>query len=230
MKTPLSFKRTLESAVVFLALAGLTSCTTPSTTNRTVELFNGRNLDGWAYVLADSGKMDQVWSVEDGILVCRGTPVGALFKGPDVVNFRLVVEYRWAPGTKPGNSGIFSRINGPMKPIPPAIETQLMHGNAGDVLGLQGKKVASGQPRFFEVKAHALAGDITGVKKTKDAEKPDGEWNRVEILAQGPRYQVWMNGELINDVQGVEVVSGPVGVQSEGGVIHFRRISLTPMD
>ena len=97
-------------------------------------------------------------------------------------------------------------------------------------MGLQGKPIAAGQPRFFEVKKHELAGDIAGVKKMLDAEKPPGEWNRVEILAQGPRYQVWINGKLVNDVDGVEVTSGTIGVQSEGGVIQFRRVTLTPLD
>ena len=97
-------------------------------------------------------------------------------------------------------------------------------------MGLQGKPIASGQPRFFEVKGHAVAGDITGVHKMVDAENPPGEWNRVEILAQGSRYQVWINGKLVNDVEGVEATSGPIGVQSEGGVVQFRRASLTPMD
>jgi hypothetical protein len=205
------------------------SCCKPDT-NRTIELFNGKDLSGWTYFLAEPKPMGDVWSVQDGLITCKGTPFGGLYRGPNVTSFRLVVEFRRPPGEKPGNSGIFSRVNGPMKAIPPAVEMQLMHGNAGDVLGLQGRKVASGQPRFFEVKAHALAGDIAGVKKTEDAEKPPGEWNRVEILAQGPRYTVTMNGKVVNEVDGVEMVPGPIGLQSEGSVIQFRRVSLTPMD
>ena len=104
-----------------------------------------------------------------------------------------------------------------------------MNGNAGDVLGLQGMRVASGQPRFFEVKAHEIAGDIAGVKKTADAEKQAGEWNRVEVLAQGDRYTVWMNGQQINEVTGVEIAAGALGLQSEGGEIHFRTVTLAPL-
>jgi len=197
----------------------------------TVELFDGKSLDGWQHVLADSAvKKEDVWSVKDGILTCKGTPVGAIYRGPDVKNFKLVVEYRWAPGEKPGNSGIFSRIHGSIQPLPPCVEVQLQHGNAGDVLGLQGSEVASGQPRFFEVKKHVLAGDVAGVKKLSDAEKPAGEWNRVEITAKDDVYRVVMNGTLINEVPGVGQHAGPVGLQSEGGVIQFRRASLTPMD
>ena len=84
------------------------------------------------------------------------------------------------------------------KALPCAIEVQLKHGSAGDLMGLQGKPIAGGQPRFFEVKGHAVAGDVAGIKKMLDAENPPGQWNRVEILAQGPRYQVWLNGKLVH--------------------------------
>ncbi|MGB1398163.1 MAG: 3-keto-disaccharide hydrolase, partial [Planctomycetota bacterium] len=35
-------------------------------------LFNGRNLDGWDAFLNGSETKDQVWSVKDGILTCKG--------------------------------------------------------------------------------------------------------------------------------------------------------------
>ena len=203
-----------------------TSCSTP-TARRPVELFNGKDLTGWNYLSADPQiPMDQVWRVQDGILTCQGQPVGAIYTGPELTDFMLVVEYRWAPGGKTGNSGIFSRIHGDMKPLPKAVEVQLMHGNAGDVLGLQGRTIAAGQPRFFEIKKHELAGDIAGVKKLSDQEKAAGEWNRIEIVARGPRYTVWLNGTLVNQVDGVEQVAGPVGLQSEDNVIQFRRVTL----
>ena len=212
-------------------LVTVTSCSTPAPHGKEIELFDGKTLSGWSYMLADPQvKMDQVWSVQDGILTCQGTPVGFIYTGPEVTDFRLVVEYRWPPGSKPGNSGIFSRIGRPLKAIPPAVEVQLKYGSAGDVLGLQGRKIAAAQPRFFSVPNHPLAGDIAGVAKTVDAENPPGEWNRVEIRAQGPRYSVRMNGKEVNAAEGVEVVAGPIGLQSEGGVIQFRRATLTILD
>ena len=193
-----------------------------------VDLFGDDSLAGWKAVLTDPGvNMGQVWSLEGGVLTCQGTPIGVLFKGPEVTDFRLSVDYRWAPGTTPGNSGIFSRITEPVTPLPKAVEVQLANGNAGDVLGLQGRKVEADQPRHFEVKGHKLAGDISGVRKLQGAEAPAGEWNHVEIEARGPRYTVTINGQLVNEVNGVEVVRGAIGLQSEGGVIQFRRVFLT---
>jgi hypothetical protein len=222
---------TRAGAVLFLALiVSVTSCTGHRPSNTSIDLFNGKDLKGWNCVFADPAvKMENVWNVKDGILTCQGTPIGAIYRGPKVTNFRLLVEYRWAPGTEPGNSGIFSRIRSPLKPIPQAVEVQLHHGDAGDILGLQGVKLARDQLRFFEVPKHPDAGDIAGVKKVFDQERAPGEWNRVEISAHDDHYTVLMNGKLINEADGAEPFAGPVGLQSEGGIIQFRRVTLTPL-
>jgi hypothetical protein len=222
----------LPAFVGLAALLGLTACSSlkRTTSSAAIELFNGKDLTGWKPVLADAKvQPTDVWSVKDGLIICRGTPVGFLYSEREFTNFRLVVEYRWAPGSEPGNSGIFSRIHRQFSAIPCCAETQLKHGSAGDILTLQGMKLTADQPRYYFVKNHALAGDICGVKKLEDKENPDGQWNRVEILAQGPKYTVWINGRKVNEAEGVDVVAGPVGLQSEGGEIHFRRVTLTPL-
>lgn len=190
----------------------------------------GKNLDTWDFVLADPAvKKEQVWSLRDGMLVCTGTPIGVLYTKKNYTNFRLVVEYRWAPGAKPGNSGIMSRLTPNTGALPRTVEVQLAHGNAGDLMGLQGLPIASGgQPRWFE-RDSKVAGKVTGVKKAAAAEKAPGEWNRVEIEARQDRYVVRINGQLVNEVSGVEVKAGPIGLQSEGGEVHFRNVMLTPL-
>ncbi|HOC51472.1 MAG TPA: DUF1080 domain-containing protein [Verrucomicrobiota bacterium] len=214
-----------------MILWGAVSCSTPAGRPTGLELFNGKDLADWKSVLADPAvPMDQVWSVQDGILTCQGTPLGFLYREPAAGNFRLAVEYRWPPGHTPGNSGIFTRLNAPFSPLPCAVEVQLKYGNAGDVFGLQGKPIARGQPRFFEIRQHPEGGDIAGISKLLEAENPPGEWNRVEILARGERYRVWLNGKLVNDVSGVHRGAGLIGLQSEGGVIQFRRVTLQPLD
>jgi hypothetical protein len=215
-----------------LASVLLSGCSTPKSQSgrTTLELWNGRDFSGWNYLLAEQElPRESVWSARDGLLVCTGTPLGALHTERTFTNFILVVEYRWAPGTTPGNNGILTRINGPARPLPRCLEVQLRHGDAGDILGLQGMNLAADQARYFEVLNHAVAGDVRGVKKQLDAERPPGEWNRVELHARGDTYTVWMNGVQINQARGAEVGGGPIGLQSEGGEIHFRRVALTPL-
>lgn len=207
--------------------AGFCAAAEAESPTRPMALLNGKNLDGWTHVLADSAvPSDKVWSIRDGVLVCTGTPIGVLYTEKTYTNFRLVVEYRWAPGAAPGNSGIMSRITPGTGALPRTVEVQLQHGNAGDVIGLKGFPIAGGQARWFE-KDSPVAGKVTGVKKAEAAERPPGEWNRVELEARGTHYTVRLNGRLVNEVSGVEVKPGPIGLQSEGGEVHFRGVMLT---
>jgi len=198
-------------------------------TAKPIALLNGKNLEGWTHVLADAAvPREKVWSMSEDVLVCTGKPIGVLYTEKNYTNFLLVVEYRWAPGAAPGNSGIMSRITPGTGALPRTVEVQLQHGNAGDVIGLKGFPIAGPQPRWFE-RESPVAGKVTGVKKAAAAEKSPGEWNRVEIEARADRYAVRINGQLVNEVSGVEVKAGPIGLQSEGGEVHFRGVMLTPL-
>jgi hypothetical protein len=213
-------------------LVALTGCQSPkvNASRGVIDLWNGRDLAGWNHILAEPDvPRNAVWSARDGLLICQGKPLGVLLTKHSFTNFKLVVEYRWAPGSEPGNSGILTRINGPAQALPRCLEVQLRHGDAGDILGLHGMNVPAGQLRYFEAMNHPVAGDVRGIKKRVDAELPAGGWNRVELHAQGDTYTVWMNGVLINQAAGVALGSGPIGLQSEGGEIHFRRVALTPL-
>jgi hypothetical protein len=97
-------------------------------------------------------------------------------------------------------------------------------------MGLHGRQIDVAQNRFFSLRGHPVAGDIAGVKQIADHEKALGEWNRVEILAQGDHYQVWLNGTLVNDVRGVEMLASPIGLQCEENTVQFKNVLLTPLD
>ncbi len=59
-----------------------------------------------------------------------------------------------------------------------------------------------------------------------DIEKPAGEWNVVEIVAEGDRIEVSVNGRIVNRVQNVWPNQGPILLQSEGSEIFIRRVDL----
>ncbi len=187
-----------------------------------------RNFSGWGSYLSDHAVgMRDVWSLRDGVLICRGEPMGYLYTKQGYRDFRLRVEYRWA--AKPGNSGILMRINGKPQALPRCLEMQLEHGNAGDLYGFFGMKLSGDQARFKQVQGHAICGDLSGVSKREDAEKPAGEWNTAEVLVEGPSTKAWLNGKLINEATDAEQTTGPIALQSEGGEIHFRNLTITPL-
>jgi hypothetical protein len=200
-----------------------------------IALWNGKDLSNWSFFLVDpQAKLEDVWSVRDGMIVCKGEPLGYLKTKQSFESFRLVVEWRWAPGTvvakeKPPNSGVLLRVNGEPRGIPRAYEAQLRSGDAGDLYGFWGMTLSGDASRARGRKGDPALGDMTGVAKARGAENPPGEWNRYEIVLDGTRLDVSVNGQPVNSAVAAEVLAGPIGLQSEGGEIHFRKVELTPL-
>ena len=69
------------------------------------QLFDGKSLTGWEYYLVEPDvKMADVWSVRDGLLICKGEPMGYLATKKEFTNFRLIVEWRWRPANQPATA------------------------------------------------------------------------------------------------------------------------------
>jgi len=195
-----------------------------------VELFNGKDLAGWKCFVHESAKtMPEVWRVEDGLLITGGEPLGYLYTTAAYQDYRLIVEWRWAPGKTPGNSGVLLRIAGDaISFLPKCYEAQLQSGNAGDIYGFYGLPLEGPADRLKAI-THEVLGSFRGVSRIKGAEKAPGEWNRYEITVRGGTITLLINGEKVNEATGCGVHSGAIGLQSEGGEIHFRKVSLTPL-
>ncbi|MFH1964443.1 MAG: DUF1080 domain-containing protein [Acidobacteriota bacterium] len=194
-----------------------------------IDLFDGATLDGWEVFLADPEvKKEDVWSVQEGLLVTTGEPLGFLHTTESFQDFELVVEWRWAPGTEPGNNGTLMRINGELSPVPRCIEVQMKSGNEGDVYSFHGM-VIEGDPERTTASENDLVGKFVGVKRMEDAWNPPGEWNKYEIRIVGGDITVKLNDKLVNQAANAPLISGPVGVQSEGGIAQFRTIRITPL-
>ena len=191
--------------------------------NREIALFNGRDLSGWEYFLVDENAvMEDVWSVEDGILVCQGEPRGYLCTENDYESFRLVVEWRWPE--EPGNSGVLLRITGEPTMLPNCVEAQLRSGSAGDMYGFNGYRIGGDEERLSEM---SIGWQLAGIERN---ENEPGEWNRYEITADGGTITIMLNGIKVNEATDCDVRSGRIGLQSEGGVVHFRTVTLTPLE
>ena len=50
-----------------------------------------------------------------------------------------------------------------------------------------------------------------------------------EITLDGSDLTVLVNGKEVNRAWDCETTKGPIGLQSEGGEIHFRKVILTPL-
>jgi hypothetical protein len=205
--------RMLTLICVFAAVLGLDSAAAADV----LHPFNGRDLSGWTAVPAAAPDGSPIWTVDGGLIRCAGRPKGYLRTNTAYANFRLRVQWRWAG--KPGNSGVFVRGHGPDAVWPHCYEAQLAHGNAGELRANGGAKL------------HPDSDPKDRVQKRLEAssEKPAGEWNQYEIVCQGPTIDLYVNGVHQNHLENAATASGWIALQSEGGVIEFRDLTLEPL-
>jgi hypothetical protein len=198
---------------------------------KTVDLLADGSLDGWNCFLVDPNvKQEDVWSVKDGVLICKGEPLGYLYTKQKFTNFKLSLQWRWAPGAEPGNSGVLLRITGDaISFLPKCAEAQLKGGSAGDVWGFYGFNLKGDAARMRIVKDHEKLGNFQGVGRITGTEKEPGQWNTYEITFHQGQLTVAINGEKVNEATDCDVVIGHIGLQSEGGEIHFRNIKITEL-
>ncbi len=190
-----------------------------------VALFNGNDLSGWTAVLADeNAKAEDVWSVHDGVLHCKGQPVGYIKTEKEYSNYELSLQWRFPQGSQGGNSGVLVHTSEPgaIGIWPKSIEVQLHRGDAGDfwVIGTD-LNVKNEEERKMGRRHLNL---------TDDSENPIGEWNTMVIVCQKDRITVTVNGDLVNEASDCSVTAGAISLQSEGAPIEFREIVLTPLD
>jgi hypothetical protein len=211
----------LTIAAAGVLLASSIARLAPAAERAEIELFNGKNLDGWTYHLADkNAKMQDVWSVRDGVLTCKGKPTGYLRTKDDYTNYVLRLEWRFDPAKGPGNSGVLLRLVGEDKVWPKSIEAQLHSQNAGDIWNID----------MFPMQVDAARTAGRRTKKLKPTnEKPLGQWNQYEITVDHGALTLKVNGEVQNVATQCEEVPGKIGLQSEGAEIQFRNIRLTPI-
>lgn len=186
---------------------------------KTVKLFNGKDLSNWNFVVdKDAVPADQVFSVKNGVINISGEPFGYMYTKEKYGDFKLHVEWRWA-NAKPSNSGIFLLIEEPKNPFPNGIECQLQAGNAGDFVLLGGSDLveftAKERPQFPIIR-----------KDKPSSENPDGEWNEANIFVKDGVITVYINGVYQNTGTN-SVKEGYIGLQSEGGPVEFRNVTIT---
>ena len=215
---------------VAVALAGLGRVPAEEG-GKAVDLLAGDSLDGWDGFLVDSKvKKEDVWGVKDGVLVCKGEPLGYLYTKKQFQNFKLTLQWRWAPGTEPGNSGVLLRISGKaVSFLPKCAEAQLKSGSAGDIWGFYGFGLKGDPARMRKIENHEQLGNFQGVGLIKANEKEPGQWNTYEITFDKGSLTLVVNGEKVNEATDCDVTAGAIGLQSEGGQVHFRSIHVTQL-
>ncbi|MGQ9504157.1 MAG: 3-keto-disaccharide hydrolase [Thermogutta sp.] len=182
--------------------------------------FNGYDLSGWVVegtaTFKENDAEKPVWYVEDGKIICAGKGFGFLRYDKSLCDFSLYLEFRMSEKC---NSGIGIRAD---KFAPKRSDTRpSISGFEIQILDDAGK----------EPDVHSSMSLYRYVAPLKNAIKPAGEWNWVQITARGTHIRVVLNGQVVQDLDQTEVekikdkpLCGFFSVQNHGGYIEFRNI------
>ncbi len=198
-------------------------------------LFNGKNLNGWYSFLRTKGKNndpEKVFVVEDGLLHISGKEFGYIATEKTFKNFHLVAEFKW--GEKkypPRDADTIKRDNGILYYMPAnikdtvwprSIECQVQEGDVGDFWLIDSTTLIIDGKRAVPMKNQRVI-------KKKDAEKPHGEWNRVEVISSKGKITHTVNGVVVNEGEDPNVTEGKIVIQSEGAEIYYRKIEIAEL-
>jgi hypothetical protein len=186
-------------------------------------------LTGWARVspVSTAGVKSavdpllKVWTVKDGVLVCRGDMPSprAPSKGgshemlryeKELGDFIFHVEWRFIDLRRPGwNAGVYARVNQ---------EATVWHQ----------AQVGSASGGYWFGDTPDATGKIVRRKldPVEQRVKPAGEWNTYEITSRGDRLILWVNGAVVSEMAGLKVRRGHIGFEAELHHIEFRNLKL----
>ncbi len=105
------------------------------------------------------------------------------------------------------------------------ISAQMMAGNAGDLV-LIGKDVGiTAQDSVYLIESEENRYAILP-KLQESSENAPGEWNEYDITVEGDIIEFTVNGTIQNRGIDATKIKGSIAIQSEGGPMQFRNITL----
>ena len=200
-------------------------------------LYNGKDLDGWYTFLRTKGKNndpEKVFQIEkDGLLHISGKEFGYICTEETFRDFHLVVEFKWGKKKYPPrdadttrrDNGILYYVPLDAKDIvwPRGIECQVQEGDVGDFWMVDSATIVIDGKRTPPM-------DYCRSKKKEDAERPNGEWNLVEVISRNGNITHIVNGKKVNEGTDPSIREGKIIIQSEGAEIYYRKILIAPLN
>ena len=210
-----------------ISALGFTTQKTPSWQT----LFNGKDFNGWYTWLQTKGRNvdpEKIFVTEpDGSLHILGKEVGYLMTENRYGNFHFVVDFKWGDKKWPPrearkrDSGICYNIpdDEPDHIWPASVECQVQEGDTGDFWLL-------GNSTILVNGKQNKPSNYSQIVKMKDAEKPKGEWNTVEVISFNGKCVHVVNGVVVNYGENASLVGGRILLQSEFAEVFYRNIKI----
>ena len=172
-----------------------------------VELFDGKTLDGWTRY---GGEHE--YSVRDGMIigkVVEGETSSYLCTGRHFGDFELTFEVRYLVGGVNSGCQLRSLIR--------QEDGEKNFTKKGAIYGPQVEINLRTNNDSGNIYGQGLGTDYLKPKKKSITSFRPTEWNRIRVVAKGPRIQTWINGEAVADIVNEDVYRtnprGMIGLQ-----------------
>lgn len=178
-----------------------------------VNLFNGKNLDGW---VQQGGKAK--YRYEHGELIgntVTNTPNSFLCTTREYTNFVLELEFKTQTGL---NSGVQIRSHAYDKPTEVEWKGKKVKVPAGRVHGLQVEIDPSDRAWSGGIFEEGRRGWLNDLKENEPARKSykKEDWNHYRIEAKGDSIKTWINGVAAADLKDSMTPAGFIALQVHG--------------
>ncbi len=193
-------------------------------------LFTPENKSEWYTFINGEGKDKdslQVFKFEEDILHVSGKRFGYIITKESYYNFHLTLDFKWGDKKYPPrendkrDAGVLyhSVLYSGDKIWPRSLEFQIQEGDCGDFWLTDSVSMTHADTITSLAPWHRVV-------KLKNAEKTNGEWNKVEIIVKDGSITHKLNGEIVNTGKNPSVPGGKIVLQSEGAEIYYRDIKL----
>ncbi len=204
----------MRNSYWFLFIFVTSISTNPLLSADFVDLFNGKDLEGWVNVNC----APETWTVRDQMIICTGFPTGVLRTNKQYQNY--ILELEWKHLHKEGNAGLFlhsDALTATGQPFTRSIEVQIMDGNHGDIFAIHGAKVVPYKPH--------PRGSMRALPSEHRA-NPAGQWNHYRVESRDGIITLAVNGKVVGSVVNSVPRRGYICLESEGSEVHFRNIRI----
>jgi len=196
---------------------------TPITPTTHIDLFNGKDLTGWAFWTKTDLKPEQIWTVQGGLLECAAEPTSYMRTLQSYENYKLTVVWRFVKITaKSNNIGFLIHMQLPDQLRPVCIKCQGQHDNQGGFWLYHGFTCD-------QYKGPKTLQNVHIPRPDDSNENPVGQWNTFVLVCSGGDVKFYVNGKLSNELTGCRPSSGSIGIQTEGGQIEVSKIYIEPL-
>lgn len=187
-----------------------------------------QNIDWYIYT-AKSGRNDSlhVFTFHKNIIHASGEDFAYIITNKKYANFHLSVEFKWGEKKYPPrekekrDGGILYHVNlySGNKIWPRSIEFQVQEGDCGDFWMTDSTTIIHNDT--LTVPKNWLR-----AIKSNNAEKPNGQWNKAEVIVQNGTITHLLNGVQVNTARPGNTTEGNILLQSEGAEIYYRNVRL----